>query len=33
MLPEEISRELGRMLTWCWQFAAIREGREPIGEP
>jgi hypothetical protein len=33
MLLEEIARGLDRMLAYCRLFAAIRAGREPIGEP
>jgi hypothetical protein len=31
LLPEEVARRLDRMLACCRLFAAIREGREPIG--
>ena len=33
LLPEEVAHGLDRMLAWCRLLAAIREGREPIGEP
>jgi hypothetical protein len=32
LLSEEIAHWLDRLLAWCRLFAAIREGREPLGE-
>ena len=33
LLPEDIARELDLRLACCRLFAAIREDREPVGEP